>query len=111
VYLRELAKIPGLTLPVRPAEGETSVWHLFCVRHPRRDALAAHLAAAGIGNQIHYPEPPHRSAAFADLGFGAGSFPVTETAADTLLSLPIGPHLSVPESSQVIDAMRAFCAG
>jgi dTDP-4-amino-4,6-dideoxygalactose transaminase len=107
-YLRELAEVPELTLPVRPAVSEESVWHLFSVRHPRRDALAAHLTAAGIGTRIHYPEPPHRSAAFADLGIEPQSLPVAEAAAATLLSLPIGPHLSAADASRIIAGVRSF---
>ena len=107
-YLTELRDVPDLILPPAPRTGAEPVWHLFCVRHPRRDALAEHLARMGIGTQIHYPEPPHRSAAFADLGFRAGSFPVTETAAGTLLSLPIGPHLAEADVQAVVDAVHAF---
>ena len=109
-YRNGLAGVPELTLPAAAA-GSDPVWHLFCVRHPRRDGLATHLAARSIATQIHYPEPPHRSAAFADLGYSSGSFPVCEAAAGSLLSLPIGPHLSSGGLDLVIDAVRAFSGG
>jgi dTDP-4-amino-4,6-dideoxygalactose transaminase len=105
LYLQGLAGIPELTLPVVPAWAEP-VWHLFVVRHPRRDALQKHLASRGIGTLIHYPVPPHLSGAYASLGFKKGSLPIAEAAAATVLSLPIGPHLRRDEAERVIAAVR-----
>jgi dTDP-3-amino-3,4,6-trideoxy-alpha-D-glucose transaminase len=107
-YLDGLAGIADLTLPARPAEGMLPVWHLFCVRHPDRDGLARHLAGEGVMTQIHYPEPPHRSEAFAHLSLATDAFPVTSAAAATLLSLPIGPHLADADVVRVIEAVRAY---
>ena len=107
-YVRELSGIPGLTLPAEPLPGAEAVHHLFPVRHPRRDALHAYLSSLGIATQIHYPEPPHRSGAYAHLGLEKGAFPVTEAACATLLSLPIGPHLSASDRDRVIAAVRGF---
>ena len=92
-YLAELDKVPNLTLPLVPDWAEP-VWHLFVVRHPKRDALQQKLAAADIGTLIHYPVPPHLSGAYADGKWTRGAFPVAEELADTVLSLPMGPHLS-----------------
>ena len=105
-YLDGLDATAGLTLPA-PA-GADHVWHVFCVRHPRRDELAAWLQRAGIETLIHYPVAPHRSGAFMHLGLGPGSFPVAEAAASTSLSLPIGPHLSDTDADRVIDAVRSY---
>ena len=107
-YLSELAGVPDLVLPVRPPTGSRYVWHVFCVRHPRRDELRAHLESLGVQTQIHYPTPPHLSAAFAHLDYPPGSFPVSEAAANTVLSLPIGPHLSEGAAQAVIEAVRTF---
>jgi dTDP-4-amino-4,6-dideoxygalactose transaminase len=107
-YRRDLAGVAELTLPSCPDAGVDCVHHLFCVRHPRRKRLAEHLAAHGIATQIHYPVPPHMSGAFAGLGLGRGSFPVTEAACATLLSLPIGPHLSVADRDRVVAGVHAF---
>jgi dTDP-4-amino-4,6-dideoxygalactose transaminase len=107
-YLEALAHVDDLTLPPVPARGVEPVWHLFCVRHPRRDQLMGHLAERGVATLVHYPEAPHRSQAFAHLGLEAGSFPVTECATATLLSLPIGPHLDDREVATVVDAVCAF---
>lgn len=107
-YLDQLADC-GLTLPYVPDWAEP-VWHLFVVHTPRRDELRAALAAAGIATQIHYPIPPHRQEAYADLNLPAGSFPVAERLAQEALSLPIGPHLADADVERVIAAVRAWAA-
>jgi len=101
-YLAELGHYKGLTLPYAPAWAEP-VWHLFVVRHPRRDAFQQKLAAAGIGTLIHYPVPPHLSGAYADPNWKRGAFPLAEQMADTVLSLPIGPHLMPEQADAVIQ--------
>lgn len=83
----------GLMLPeVLP--GAEPVWHLFVVRSAERNALAAQLQAAGIGTLIHYPIPPHRQAAYANLAIPADALPLATRLADEVLSLPMGPHLT-----------------
>jgi dTDP-4-amino-4,6-dideoxygalactose transaminase len=96
----------GVALPEVPEWAEPA-WHLFVVRSPRRDALQASLGEAGIGTLIHYPLPPHRQHAYADLSLSADAFPIANRLADQLLSLPIGPHQSEATTSAVIDAVRA----
>ncbi len=107
-YLEMLADVPDLTLPVSPSPGLDHAWHNFCVRHPKRDELREHLASREIHTAIHYPVPPHRTRAFASLGLSAGAFPISESAAETVLSLPIGPHLDEESVAVVVDAVRAF---
>jgi dTDP-4-amino-4,6-dideoxygalactose transaminase len=106
-YLAALHDTPDLLLPTVPSWAEPA-WHLFVVRHPRRAALQDHLAQAEIGSLIHYPVPPHLSEAYAELGAGPGDFPISETLADTVLSLPMGPHLSPSELELVIAAVQSF---
>ncbi|WP_293044754.1 DegT/DnrJ/EryC1/StrS family aminotransferase [Mycobacterium sp.] len=106
-YTQELADIRGLTLP-REASDREHVWHLYVVDHDSRDELQKHLSAKGIQTLVHYPVPPHLSGAFASLGLREGAFPVTERAACTHLSLPIGPHLSPDDVKRVVDACRSF---
>lgn len=104
-YQTELAGVPDLTLPFVPEWAEP-VWHLFVIRHPRRDALQKGLTDAGIGTLIHYPVPPHLSGAYSDAGWKRGDFPIAEELADTVLSLPIGPHLSKPQVDLVVGAIN-----
>jgi dTDP-4-amino-4,6-dideoxygalactose transaminase len=107
-YLNELQRLPELVLPFVPADIDP-VWHLFVVRHPRRDELQHHLADAGIGTLIHYPVPPHLSGAYSDLGRRKGAYPIAEEQSRTVLSLPIGPHLNREAQNHVIAAIRSFC--
>jgi dTDP-4-amino-4,6-dideoxygalactose transaminase len=105
-YSERLSGLPGLVLPV-VGPGAESVWHIFAVRHPRRDWLASRLSAARVGSLIHYPVPPHRSGAYRDLGFAEGSFPIAEEIAATELSLPLHPHLTGDQVEQVVAAVRS----
>jgi dTDP-4-amino-4,6-dideoxygalactose transaminase len=85
------------------------VWHVFIVTHPERDRLQEYLKDQGIGTLIHYPVPPHLSEAYQDLGYQTGDFPITEKLADTVLSLPMGPHLSLDDAETVVEKIRKFC--
>ena len=87
------------------AEWAEPVWHLFVVRHPRRDALQARLSEAGVDTIIHYPIPPHRTGAYAG-GFDGVRLPVAERLADEVLSLPMGPHLALEDADAVAGAVR-----
>lgn len=106
-YAERLAGVGDLVLPHVPAWA-TSVWHLYVIRTRHRDALQAHLAARGIGTQIHYPTPPHLSAAYASAGWKRGDFPLAETLATEILSLPIGPHVKPEEVDYVCQAIADF---
>jgi dTDP-4-amino-4,6-dideoxygalactose transaminase len=106
-YLKALSRMPQLVLPQVPDDVEPS-WHLFVVRHPRRDELQRHLSGAGIETLIHYPVPPHLSPAYSDLSYVRGDYPKTERIADSLLSLPIGPHLGTDLQNRIITALAEF---
>ena len=101
-YLESLAE--PLVLPAVPQWCEP-VWHLFVVRHPRRDDLQRYLSEAGIETGIHYPIPPHRAGVYAR--FASTRLPVAERLAGEVLSLPIGPHVPAADADRVIDAIRA----
>jgi dTDP-3-amino-3,4,6-trideoxy-alpha-D-glucose transaminase len=105
-YSDKLRDVPGLALP-RPPHSAEPVWHLYVVRTDRRAALMAGLEKAGIGSLIHYPIPPHLQQAYADLGQGAGAYPLAERLAETVLSLPIGPHLPMESVDEIAAAVRA----
>ncbi|MBI3154564.1 MAG: DegT/DnrJ/EryC1/StrS family aminotransferase [Burkholderiales bacterium] len=105
-YLDRLAHGPVRPIQVEPQCG--SVWHLFVVRHPQRDALAEALAQRGIATMIHYPVPPHLQPAYAALGFAPGSFPIAEALHREVLSLPMGPTMRPEDADRVVDAIHAF---
>jgi dTDP-4-amino-4,6-dideoxygalactose transaminase len=95
----------GLVLPHVPNWSEPA-WHLYVVRTPDRSAVQASLTNAGIQTQIHYPIPPHLQEAYSDMPWSRGDFPVAEMLANEVLSLPIGPHLSLDEARQVAEAVQ-----
>jgi dTDP-4-amino-4,6-dideoxygalactose transaminase len=83
-----------------------AVYHLFVVRHKRRDAFMAALAARGVGSLIHYPVALHLQKAFAPLGGKRGDRPVVERAAEEIVSLPIYPELTDAQVGAVIAAVK-----
>lgn len=94
----------GLMLPQVPAWAEP-VWHLYVIRHSRRDDLQKALEHAGIGTAIHYPIPPHRQEAYAALRLPKGTFPLAERMAAEVLSLPIGPQLKPTDAQSVAGTL------
>jgi dTDP-4-amino-4,6-dideoxygalactose transaminase len=105
-YTELLADTP-LQLP-REAPYAESAWHLYVVRHPRRDELKKHLEANGIGCALHYPVPLHLQKVYARLGHKSGDFPVTEKAAHECLSLPTYPELTDAQIQRVAGVIREF---
>jgi dTDP-4-amino-4,6-dideoxygalactose transaminase len=106
-YLRNLANIPNMILPFVP-EWAIPTWHLFVIRHPKRDKLQNYLQQNSIGTMIHYPIPPHLSEAYANNGWKKGDFPISENIAQTVLSLPIGPHLTPKMLTTVDNTVKQF---
>lgn len=106
-YGELLAGVPEVTVPVT-APGNEHIWHQYTVRHRRRDDLAAHLRARGIGHKIYYPLALHLQPCFAHLGYRPGSLPATEAATAQVLSLPCYPELTAAQQEEVADAIRDF---
>ena len=103
-YREGLEDLSDLTLPVVPDWAEP-VWHQFVIRHPDRDGLQGKLSAAEIGRLIHYPIPPHLSAAYEDGGWERGALPIAEGLAESVLSVPMGPHLSAHDVALVVKGI------
>ena len=108
-YDELLAGVPGIVTPHR-ASDRTHIFHQYTVRVTgrKRDALAAHLKAQGIGTMIYYPGPLHLQECFAHLGYRDGDFPESERASREVLSLPIFPELTDKEQDHVVAAIRGF---
>ncbi len=107
LYSDGLAGTPDLVLPeVMP--GAESVWHLYVVRHPRRDDLMAFLKERDVFCGIHYPVPIHLQTAYAGVRTVPEGVPVTTVEATQLLSLPMHPELTDEQVAYVIESVRAF---
>jgi dTDP-4-amino-4,6-dideoxygalactose transaminase len=98
-----------ITLPAA-MPGIRHIYNQFIIRAPKRDALRAHLSAAGVGSEVYYPVPLHRQQCFASLGYAEGAFPESERAAAETLALPIYPELSRDQLQYVVDTIAGFYA-
>lgn len=106
-YLKALTGDSEILTPAAPKEIE-SAWHLFVIRHRQRNELQKFLNDSDIGTLIHYPVPPHLSEAYADQIFRGESYPAAEELAETILSLPISPHLTREQQEKVINSLLEF---
>jgi len=80
------------------------VWHLFVIRHARRDALRDHLTKNGVNTVIHYPIPPHLQACYAP--FSTHHLPIAKQLAGEVLSLPMSPDMSEAEVGRVLEVLE-----
>jgi len=108
-YAAGLAGAP-VRLPHEPP-GARHVYHQYTIRTPRRDALAKHLAAAGIGTACHYPLPVPGQPLFRARGWDPTAFPVAWAASQEVLSLPCFPELTDAEVDAVSAAVRGYFEG
>jgi dTDP-4-amino-4,6-dideoxygalactose transaminase len=101
--LGEVVELP------RPFPGTSPAWHLYVVRHPEADELAATLAEAEIGSKAYYRVPTHRQPAMREFATGV-DLPVTDELARTHLAIPMSPVLSRDQAAEVTEAARAVGA-
>lgn len=110
----------GTSLKIPEIEPQTfHVFHLYVVRCPasanealagkqKRNDLANFLKERGVATGIHYPIPIHLSESCKDLGYKKGDFPVTEKAAEEILSLPMFPELTKENINYIVETIKEF---
>ena len=103
-YDRMLWGAAGVRTPVT-LPGNEHVWHLYVVRVENRDDVLQRMHAEGVGVGVHYPVPVHLTPAMSDLGYTRGRFPVSERAADQILSLPLFPGITTAQQERVVDVL------
>lgn len=103
-YLRDMTDI-GLITPSVP-DWADPVWHLFVIRSENRNLLQHQLNQAGVGTLIHYPIPPHLQAAYINLNFSNGSFPIAEQIHNEVLSLPMFPQMRLDQVLMVSESVN-----
>lgn len=103
-----LKSISGI-VPATTREGYTHVFHQYTIRAQNRDKLADFLKEKGIGTGVHYPIPIHKQPYYMELGY-KDSLPVSEKAAEEVLSLPVHPALSRDDVLKVIKEVKEFYA-
>ncbi len=101
--LGEVAELP------LAAEGCKPAWHLYVVRHPEADELAAALTSAGIGHKAYYRVPAHRQPAMRPYAGGV-DLPATDDVARTHLAIPMSPVLTREQAAEVVEAAHAVAA-
>lgn len=106
-YTDAFAGFAPVKTPVTDPANE-HIFHQYTMRVERRDALRTFLQERGIGSMVYYPVALHLQPCFADLGYRAGSLPVTEQAMKEVISLPIYPELTDAQQDEVIAAVREF---
>ena len=106
-YTAAFRDVPAVRPPVIDPNNE-HIFHQYTLRVERRDELAAHLKAQGIGHAVYYPIPLHLQPCFAHLKVRAGSLPESERASREAISLPIYPELTRAQLDRVIDTVRGF---
>jgi len=106
-YNELLSEIEDITLPVE-ADFASSVYHLYVILVDDREGLQQFLSDKGIGTGLHYPLPLHLQKAYAHLGYEDGSFPVTESVAKRLISLPMFPELTREQIEYVAESIKEF---
>lgn len=104
-YFELLNRIPEIKLPVI-RESSNPVWHLFVIRIKERDVIQNKLQNHGIATGIHYPIPLHMQAAYRNLDYTLGSFPVAENQAKEILSLPFWPEISNEEQKRIVECLE-----
>src|SRR5205085_10384739 len=99
-YVEALKDLSDVELPVEEKQNR-HIYHLFVIRTDRREELQQYLGKKQIGSGLHYPLPLHLQKAYAGRGWRKGQFPVTERAAERLLSLPMFPDLTESQVDRV----------
>jgi dTDP-4-amino-4,6-dideoxygalactose transaminase len=108
-YERKLRDIPGLTLPIIAPE-RTHVWHLYVVRHDKRDSLAAHLNKRGVQTVINYPVALPFLAAYARFGHRPEEFPCAYRNQSRILSLPMFAEMTERHLDDVCDSIASYAS-
>jgi dTDP-4-amino-4,6-dideoxygalactose transaminase len=88
--------------------GNYHIYHQYTIRHHRRDALQAYLKEHGVDSKVFYPLTMHLQPAYAYLGFKEGDFPIAESAAREVLSIPIVPELCTAQIEYVAELILRF---
>ncbi len=108
-YRQLLAGVDSIWLPYEPSWSKP-VYHLYVVRLQNRELVQKRLGAAGIGTGIHYPIPLHQQKAYRDLYYKDGDFPVVETVAKEILSLPMYPGLGHAQQLEIAEQLLKLVA-
>lgn len=103
-YIENLSDLP-IELPIAHPDNY-HIYHQFTIKYAKRDALQKGLADNGVGSAVFYPAPLHIHDAYKMLGYKEGDFPISESVAKQVLSLPVFPELGIDNAKIVADTIR-----
>jgi dTDP-4-amino-4,6-dideoxygalactose transaminase len=106
-YNELLNQTDDVATPCEP-KGTKAVYHLYVIRNKNRDDLQKYLSENHIDTGLHYPVPLHLLGAYANLGYEKGAFPVSEQAAEEILSLPMYPGLGDDQQRLVVEKIMKY---
>jgi len=107
MYIKHLFDIEGVKLPPR-FTNVRQVYHTFVIQVEKRDELQKFLEDNGVEVKVHYPIPIHLQKPYLEMGYKKGDFPVCETQAKNIISLPIHQYLSALQIMKVVNLIRKF---
>ncbi|MFK7806490.1 MAG: DegT/DnrJ/EryC1/StrS family aminotransferase [Saprospiraceae bacterium] len=109
-YDQTLSHLGGVTIPYR-ATYSNHVFHQYTLKLEHgRDALLNDLKNEGIASAVYYPVPLHLQKAYAAYGYQKGDFPVAETLAEKVLSLPIHTELEQSIQNKIVNTLKKSLA-
>jgi len=100
--LKTIVKTPSIP------KNREHTFHQYCIEFNQRDALADYLNQHGIASAVYYPIPLHLQAAFRDLSYKKGDFPVAEKTAEQILALPMHPMLTLEQQEYITSTIKHF---
>lgn len=106
-YSNRLVNSSEMILP-KLLDNATHSYHLYVIRSKQREFVQKKLAENGIGTLIHYPVPPHLQNAYTHLGYKKGDFPIAESMAKEVLSLPLWPGLKKDQTCKVAEFVTSL---
>ncbi len=104
VYLEGISN-PKITLP-KCFKSDAHVWHLFVVRCKNRLDFSEYLVKQGVQTLVHYPTPPHKQEAYES--YTDLNLPITETIHREVISLPMGPTLSLEDAKKIVEIINCY---
>jgi dTDP-4-amino-4,6-dideoxygalactose transaminase len=111
LYRKYIGELNVPVVPAAPAPYQTRhIYNQFCIVGKRRDELQAYLKENGVGTEVYYPLPLHLQVCFANLGYKAGDFPVSERLAKESLALPVHSELAESEIEHICHLLKSFYA-
>ena len=103
----EALSLLGITVP-KTAEGNNHTYHQYTIAVDGRDGLLEHLNNKGIAARVYYPVPLHLQPCYKYLEYAIGSFPISESLSEKVISLPVYPELTDEKIEYVIDTIKKY---